>query len=231
MRLAVTKGMSKASLARSAGRSRSYVTEIFKGKKVPAPDTAVLLAETLGASKEDLASVREWAEQVQEQRHDRDKTAARPSTTAASSPDRWAICMAYLEALDGAHNRLRAVALTERPGDLLAMANTAMEGAGVYTQRDRLLASGAPDVVAAGEAAFFDLVNVRNVIRTGAALASPAYHAVYHPFAEKLWHYRLAVRAEFGGQPFTPRDVHREDWSDRDRCAECGLSASETDGA
>jgi hypothetical protein len=94
-----------------------------------------------------------------------------------------------------------------------------------------LLTAGGRQLVAAGEAAFFALVTVRNVVRTGATLESPAYHAAYHPFADHVWRYRLADRAEFGGQPLTPGDVHRQDWSDSDRCAVCGGSVPETDRA
>jgi hypothetical protein len=69
---------------------------------------------------------------------------------------------------------------------------------------------------------FLRLIAVRDAVRTGARLDSAGYHLVYHPFSEALWRFRLALRACFGEDPFTPRSLGRADWSNRERCTGCG---------
>jgi hypothetical protein len=230
-RLAHAAELDNASVARSAGLSPSYVSEMFNGRKAPAPDTAARLVAVLKASGPDEMLARRLAEQLQEHKQYERARPPSPGRRTAEPPDSWSTYLAFLGALDAAHNGLRGIARGDLPGDLLGSANAVMEETGVYTQRDRLLTSGGPPVVAAGEAAFFALVEVRNVIRTGRSLDSPAYHDAYHVFADKLWGYRLAVRGELGRQPLSPADVHRADWSDRDRCAACDTSVPDADGA
>jgi len=230
-RLAHAAELDNASVARSAGLSPSYVSEMFNGRKAPSPDTAARLVAVMNASGKDKLLARRLAEQLQDHKqYERARPAASDRRTEVA-PDLWIIYLAFLHALDAAHNALRGVACGDLPGELLASANAVMEEAGVYTQRDRLLTSGGPEVVSAGEAAFFALVEVRNVIRTGVSLDVAAYHDAYHAFADELWRYRLAVRGELGRQPLTPADVHRADWSDRDRCAACDTSTPDADGA
>ncbi len=80
---------------------------------------------------------------------------------------------------------------------------------------------GAPAVVAVGERLFLSLIAIRDAIRTGAGLASAEYHRVYHPFAEALWAFRMAVRVAHGQRPLAPRDLDRSGWRDYERCPAC----------
>lgn len=232
-RLAHVSKLDKASVAQRAELSRGYVSDVFNGRKAPAPDTAVRLVIAMKGNQADQMTARRLAEQLQDlKEHRRTTTGPQASERHAEQPpDRWGICMSFVVALDTAHNELRAVARGDRPGNLLALANSVFQNADVYAERERLLASAGRGVAAAGEAAFFALVEVRNAVRTGADLDSSAYHDAYHDLNDKVWRYRLAVRAEFGQPPLSPQEVHRADWSDRDRCARCGRSAAEADGA
>jgi hypothetical protein len=136
-------------------------------------------------------------------------------------------CVDLALALDQAHGSLRRVATTwTQQVDGLAAANQTLHDALVYAARERLLMSGTARQVAAGEEAFFRLVDVRNVIREGTALQSAVYHRAYHSFSASLWRFRVAVRVDLGERPVSPELVGRIDWSDRDRCAECSTSAS-----
>lgn len=135
---------------------------------------------------------------------------------------RWRHCVDYALALDQAHSTLRQVA-TDWAQHIngLEAANRAMDDAHLYAAREHLLMSGNARQVKAGEEAFLRLVDVRNVVRTGAPLQSPAYHRAYHAFAEALWRFRITVRTEFGHRSLVPSVMGRADWSDRDRCTEC----------
>lgn len=224
-RLARESRLGNASIARRARLSPSYVSEVLNGRKLPPPDTAAGLAAAVNGCGADQLEARRLAEQLRELR-EYERASGRPSEAArrAELPhaDVWSVCMAFILAVDAAHNALRGVARDERPGDRLVAGNAALQEAGVYAEREHLIAVASPDLVAAGEATFFALVAVRNVVRVGAELDSTAYHHAYHSFAEALWLFRLAVRTEFGGRPLSPETVHRESWSDRDRCPQCG---------
>ncbi|MEV0456734.1 helix-turn-helix domain-containing protein [Catellatospora methionotrophica] len=138
-------------------------------------------------------------------------------------------CIAFLLALDSAHNALRGVARSIDPmpgrGDT---ANGVVDASGIYAARERLLLSGSAHLVSAAESTFLRLITVRDAIRTGARLHDALYHAAYHPFAETLWKLRLAIRAELGQPPLTAEALHRADWTDSDRCVDCP-AAAETD--
>jgi hypothetical protein len=130
-------------------------------------------------------------------------------------------------ALDAAHAGVREVARTppEEPGRYHA-ASSSVQASGLYGVRERLLMSASPALVTAGEAAFGRLIDIRNAIRGGVVLSSREYHDVYHPFAEALWAFRVAVRVELGQDALDPGDLDRESWSERERCALCGQTAN-----
>lgn len=234
-RLLHASGLDRATVAERADLSLSYLSEMLNGRKTPKPDTADRLAAAMKARNDDRLLARQLAERVQElKRYERAvvRPAALQSRRSDQAPDPWEICMAFVLAIDTAHNLLRSVARDNLTGDdLLTTANSVLQEVDVYAQRERLLSSADPQVVAAGEGLFFALVDVRNAIRTGSTLDSMAYHEVYHPFAEAIWRYRLAMRAAFGQEPLTPQEVHRADWSDRDRCTGCAGSTDDADSA
>ncbi|SCG42996.1 hypothetical protein [Micromonospora coxensis] len=130
--------------------------------------------------------------------------------------DRWRTCVDFALALDAAHTALRTVPAGDRQA-----AGVAMTEAGAYQARERLLMSGTPDLVVAGEAAFHRLVAMRKLIGAGSDLRSPAGHESYHEFAETLWTFRMAVRKHFGHRAIQPGALERRDWSERHECAYC----------
>ncbi|MFI6820316.1 helix-turn-helix domain-containing protein [Micromonospora sp. NPDC050187] len=147
--------------------------------------------------------------------------------TSVPLPPGLASGVAFMLALDATHGALRRVACADlSPERRYDAANRAVHDAALYVAREQLLVSATVPVVAAGEAAFLRLIAVRDAIRAGAALAGPEYHAAYHPFAESLWAFRMALRQGFGQEPVTPALLDRNDWSDRERCADCGAIVS-----
>jgi hypothetical protein len=111
--------------------------------------------------------------------------------------------------LEAAHSALRLVARgrVDDP-DLSFAAGQAVQDAGVYGVRERLLMSGSTELVQAGETAFGRLMGVRDAVRGGAALSSRSYHDAYHAYADALWALRRAVRTALGQRPITPSE-HR----------------------
>jgi hypothetical protein len=125
-------------------------------------------------------------------------------------------------ALDGAHSALRGVARSDR-SDVARFdaASEAVDEAGLFKARERLLVAADEEVVIAGEAAFQRLIAIRNVIREGSRLPSIEYHDAYHRFAEQLWKFRMTVREHAGNHPLAPSALSRSDWSERGSCARC----------
>ncbi|MDG4798303.1 hypothetical protein [Micromonospora sp. WMMD1082] len=141
--------------------------------------------------------------------------------------DRFRTYVDFALALDAAHAGLREVA-RDRAEDLdrRGAALSAVHASGLYSVRERLLMSASPAVMEAGERAFSRLIDIRDAIRSGAALSSRGYHDAYHPFAEALWTFRVAVRVEIGQSRLDPVDLDRESWSERERCAVCGQAGT-----
>jgi transcriptional regulator with XRE-family HTH domain len=220
-RLARAGTLNNTSLAAKAGLSRSYVGELLNGRKSPSPSTAARLATVMGATAAEVVAARRLAEQLQDlQRYERGREAPAPESGPAA--DLWEVCVAFVLALDDAHNGLRECAGGSRSGEVAQAAHLAVHGSGLYAQRERLLISGSPALVAAGETVFLALVDIRAAVRQGAGLETAEYHRVSHPFAEAMWRFRAAVRAEFGQQALSPQLLMRLDWSDRDQCPHCG---------
>jgi hypothetical protein len=128
----------------------------------------------------------------------------------------------FAEALEAAHAALRVVARSA-PGDSARTfaAGDAVQCSGIYGVRERLLMSGIAEPVAAGEAAFGRLINVRDAVRGGAVPSGPAYHDAYHPYADALWTFRLTARRELGQRAITPDELGRVSWSESEQCPEC----------
>jgi len=134
--------------------------------------------------------------------------------------------LAFSLALDAAHGGLRDIP-TEidepaSPAALHRLAAHAIRDSQIHQAREQLLATSAPEVVAAGETAFQSLIQIRDVIRAGAALRSVEYHSAYHRFAEALWAYRQAVRTSSGRAALVPQRTGRVSWSERESCLICG---------
>ncbi|MEV6521301.1 hypothetical protein AB0M43_05055 [Longispora sp. NPDC051575] len=136
--------------------------------------------------------------------------------------DRWKTYISFALALDSAHGQLREVARGgTQAAERRVAAGRAVGQSRLYKVREQLLMSGTADVVKAGEAAFADLIGIRNAVRTGATTRSAEYHDAYHAFAETLWTFRMAVRRSAGQRPMTPDVLDRRTWSERESCRYC----------
>jgi hypothetical protein len=134
--------------------------------------------------------------------------------------------MGFVLAVDGALEALRDVARSGAGTAVrCAVADRLAADTRLYAQRERLLATGAPAVVAAAERLFLRLFRFRDAVRDGARPEDEEYHRVYHPFADALWEFRLAVRTELGQPPFSPQAMECVDWSGHERCANCTQSS------
>ena len=133
--------------------------------------------------------------------------------------DQRRCCADFSVALTEALGSLRASAA--ETGDAARGAATVAAMAAVYPAREQLLLSSRAEVAVAGEEAFHRLIDVRTAVRSGATLDSVAYHDRYHAYADALWRFRVAVRADLGEPALSPADLDRPDWTDRDRCTVC----------
>lgn len=125
-------------------------------------------------------------------------------------------------ALNAALGALRDVARgSAEAGDRVSAAARAVGDSGVYAARENLLISAAPQLLVAAEDAFHRLIGVRDAVRSGEGLDSLPYHDAYHSYADSLWRFRLAVRADLDVQGLTPATLQRQDWSDREHCRVC----------
>jgi len=132
-------------------------------------------------------------------------------------------CVGFVLAVNAAHAGLRDVGYSSVQGDDRRDAvHRAVTEAGLYGARERLLMTAPAALVTAGETTFARLVAIRNAITDGAKTRSREYHDAYHPFATALWQFRLAVRADFGQEGFTPASVDRTSWSEIETCVFCG---------
>ncbi|MEH0934786.1 hypothetical protein [Micromonospora psammae] len=134
--------------------------------------------------------------------------------------ERWRTCVDFALALATAHGMLRSSAAEDREASARAMTES-----GVYQARERLLMSGTPELVTAGEDVFHRLVRMRRLVRDGGDLRSAEGHEAYHEFAEALWHFRMAVRRQFGHRAMDPATLDRVDWSERHECPYCAAGS------
>lgn len=125
-------------------------------------------------------------------------------------------------ALGAGLDRLRDVAQSERRHDKLTTATgKAVSEAGVYVAREKILMTAEPAVAQAAEDAFDGLIGVRDAVRSGAQLRTPAFHDAYHPYADKMWLLRKAIRADLKAPVLHPNDLGRSQWSGRADCEVC----------
>lgn len=133
----------------------------------------------------------------------------------------------FVLALDAAHNGLREVGESATPvEDRRIAVGRAITEARLFAARERLLMTAPAPLVETGETTFARLIAIRTAITDGARTRSREYHDVYHPYAEALWRFRLAVRTDFRQQPFGPASVDHTSWSELEDCAFCGRAAT-----
>jgi hypothetical protein len=146
-------------------------------------------------------------------RGERDRTSRR---------DRRKSYLAYVVALDAAHTQLREVADPNHvPQDPRREANQAVTRSRVYENRERLLMSGTPAVLTAGERALVALAKMRRVVGDGFKRQTPEFHDAYHEFAGNLWRLRRAIREDLGASDLSPSDLDKPSWDSRETCTFC----------
>lgn len=213
----------------------STAQELLSGRRRPRWGTveAFVVASTahahsrrpplvLPTTLEDLRSWRRWFEGLCDQPPPSDVN-SRPPT--GDEPGPQAISVQFAVAVDEAHNALRRLSRRRASlADLESAAVRAVHKSDLYAMRERMLTTGSPAVVVAGERLFAGLIGVRDAVRSGATLPSPEYHDAYHPFAEALWSFRMAVRVERGHATLSPDELGRTNWRDDERCPDCRRS-------
>jgi hypothetical protein len=108
----------------------------------------------------------------------------------------------YLEFLEGyvrANDSLRSIGLDGRATP--AGVADAMRDSGLYLARERLLATGSPAVVLAGETAFRSVLDLRDAVAQGKALDWPDFRPASDRIAQHAWALRQAARRALGGVP------------------------------
>jgi hypothetical protein len=136
---------------------------------------------------------------------------------------------AMLLALGDGLEGLRGVGLRDIPAEkLIRAAGDALSTAGLYVAREKFLMSAAPAVAEAGESAFDALIGVRDAVRGGAKTGTRPFHDAYHPYAEMMWRFRLAVRDDLGAPRLRIADLKRGDWSGRTDCDVCNPAKTAT---
>jgi hypothetical protein len=103
--------------------------------------------------------------------------------------------MAYVRANDA----LRAISV----GGQATPAGVAdvMRGSGLYIARERLLATGSPALVPAGETAFRSVLDMRDAVAHGKVLDWPDFRPANDGIAKEAWTLRQAARSVLGGGP------------------------------
>jgi hypothetical protein len=117
---------------------------------------------------------------------------------------------------------LRGVAAAEIPAEKLAgAASGALSKAGLYPAREKILMTASAKVALAAEMTFDTLIAIREAVLAGAATHSREFHDAYHPYSERMWQLRMAIRTDLGAPYLNPDDLHRKDASSRERCTVC----------
>jgi hypothetical protein len=136
--------------------------------------------------------------------------------------DRRKSYLSYVVALDAAHTRLRDVADPgNNPEDPKRAATQAVTVSRVFESRERLLMSGSPAVLTAGERALIALGKLRRTVGEGVKRQTPEFHDAYHEFAGHLWQLRRAIRQDLGASDLSPSDLDKPSWDSRDTCEWC----------
>ena len=77
----------------------------------------------------------------------------------------------------------------------------AMRGSGLYIARERLIATGSPAMVLAGETAFRSVLDMRDAVADGKVLDWPDFRPANDGIAKEAWTLRQAARTALGGVP------------------------------
>ena len=135
---------------------------------------------------------------------------------------RRAVYIEFVTAAGVCHARLVHLARdpSAEPG-LAEATRAALSEAGIHEVRERLFLDASAAVAGAGQAMFEALRALRQAVAAGAAMDSPAFHDVYHPYLGAVWSYRVAVRRELEGLSLTPGVFGWRTWEGRERCAVC----------
>ena len=103
----------------------------------------------------------------------------------------------FLVAYVRANDALRAICVSGQATPT-AVAE-AMRDSGLYVARERLLATGSPAVVLAGEAAFRSVLDMRDAVAHGKVLDWPDFRPANDGIAKEAWTLRQAARSALGG--------------------------------
>ncbi|MFD9337736.1 hypothetical protein ACFWBF_25560 [Streptomyces sp. NPDC060028] len=109
----------------------------------------------------------------------------------------------FVSALKAAGEEIRAVALGDHMSDSArdAAVREAFRATGLYTASERLWLIGSPQVVAAGNAAFHALRELRDAYAAGAPVGSPRDRPLIARRREAMATMRALMRADLGIGP------------------------------
>jgi hypothetical protein len=129
----------------------------------------------------------------------------------------------FVLALNAAHANLREVAAASASSadDRREAVRRVVAEARVYEAREQLLMSANKEVVTVAERAFQRLLHVRDAVRDGANLRTPAYHGPYHQYAGALWKLRRTIRHDLGASYLSPKDLDKDGWDGQTTCEVC----------
>lgn len=105
----------------------------------------------------------------------------------------------FLEAYVRANDALRTICVSRQATP--AGVAEAMRDCGLYLARERLLATGSPAVVLAGETAFRSVLDMRDAVISGHTLDWPDFRPAHDGIAKEAWTLRHAARSALGGAP------------------------------
>ena len=105
----------------------------------------------------------------------------------------------FLAAYVRANDALRAICASGQATP--AGVADAMRDSGLYIARERLLATGSPAVVLAGETAFRSVLDMRDAVADGKVLDWPDFRPANDGIAKEAWTLRQAARTALGGVP------------------------------
>lgn len=105
--------------------------------------------------------------------------------------------LTFVQAVVRANDALHEIS-TDRE-DRAADVPAAMRDSGLYLARERLIVTGSPDMVIAGEAAFRSMLELRDAVAAGTPLTWPDYRPASDGIAEIAWNLRQAARRAFDG--------------------------------
>ncbi|WP_422768999.1 helix-turn-helix domain-containing protein [Plantactinospora sp. WMMC1484] len=188
-----TAGLSLSGLARKVNYSRGYLSKVETGRAPGNVQLAERCDEALGTggalARLARAQLRDPRPSERTKSHDplpdnsigwphqrlpdEAMPQRRPHEPLAQVglPLSSATAVAFMLALDEAHNALRAVARNDLPPAARRdSANDTLHNARVYAIRERLLVLSAAPLVSAAEAAFLRIIAVRDAIRVGTRL-------------------------------------------------------------